>query len=109
MPANMNPNRDHRIPGRAMKILTLALATACALAAIAATHAQTYPTKPVRLLVPFAPGGGADITGRAIAQKLAEGLGQQVVVDNRAGPAGNIGTKLAARCPPPGHTLLLIG
>jgi tripartite-type tricarboxylate transporter receptor subunit TctC len=92
-----------------MQTLTLALATTCALAVIGTTHAQTYPTKPVRLLVPFAPGGGADITGRAIAQKLAEGLGQQVVVDNRAGAASNIGTELAARSAPDGYTLLLIG
>src|SRR5258706_13083030 len=96
-------------PGVAMQTLTLALATTCALAVIGTTHAQTYPTKPVRLLIPFAPGGGADITGRAIAQKLAEGLGQQVLVDNRAGAASNIGTELAARSAPDGYTLLLVG
>lgn len=69
--------------------------------------AQTYPNKPVRLIVPQPPGGGADIVARLIGQKLAEGLHQQVVVDNRAGAGGIVGTELVARAQPDGYTLLI--
>src|SRR6185503_7564584 len=58
-------------------------------------YSQSYPTKPIRLIVPFPPGGGNDIVGRIIAQRLAEGLGRQVIVDNRGGAGGTIGTDLA--------------
>jgi tripartite-type tricarboxylate transporter receptor subunit TctC len=69
--------------------------------------AQDYPTRPVRLIVPFAPGGGSDFVGRLIGQKLAEQMGQQVVVDNRPGAASLVGTQIAARGAPDGYTLLL--
>jgi tripartite-type tricarboxylate transporter receptor subunit TctC len=69
--------------------------------------AQTYPTKPVRIIVPFAPGGATDIVTRIVGQRLTEVWGQTVVVDNRAGAGGNIGADLAAKSPPDGYTLFM--
>ena len=68
---------------------------------------QTYPSRAVRLIVPFAPGGGNDFLARVVGQKLGERLGQQFVIDNRAGAGGNIATDLVAKAPPDGYTLLL--
>ena len=70
--------------------------------------AQSYPSKPVRLIIPFPPGGSNDIVGRFIATKLTERLGKQVVADNRGGAGGVIGTEAAAKSEPDGHTLLVI-
>jgi len=72
-----------------------------------ASHAQTYPAKPVRIIVPFAPGGATDIVTRLLGQKLTVAWGQQVVADNRAGASGNIGAELAAKAPPDGYTLFM--
>jgi len=80
------------------------------LAALAAgtSFSQTYPTKPVRIIAPFAPGGGTDFIARLIAQKLTERLGQQVIVENKPGAGGNLGAEFAVKSPPDGYTLLLI-
>src|SRR5215210_507770 len=83
--------------------LGLAFAGCAALAT-----AQNYPTKPVRLIVPFPPGGSNDIVGRLMAQELSEKLGKQVIVDNRGGAGGVIGSEIAATSDPDGHTLLII-
>jgi len=69
--------------------------------------ASVFPAKMVRLVIPFPPGGGTDILGRPMAQKLSEKWGQQVVVDNRAGAGGNVGTELVAKSPPDGYTIEL--
>lgn len=77
------------------------------LLAVGPAWAQSYPVRPIRLILPFPPGGPTDITGRAIAQKLGEQLGQSVIPDNRPGAAGNIGLELAAKAPPDGYTIVL--
>ena len=79
----------------------------CALALGGTALAQSYPGKSVRLIVPFAPGGGVDFTSRILAQKLSELWGQQAIVDNRPGAGGIIGTEAAAKSAPDGYTLLM--
>src|SRR5688500_5716593 len=78
----------------------------CLFALALDASAQAWPTKPIRMIIPFPPGGTTDILGRVAAQKLNEALGQQVVPDNRPGAAGNIGTEAVAKSPPDGYTLL---
>jgi len=87
--------------GRAL----VAIAGACA--ALTA-GAQAYPSRPVRLIIPFSAGGAADVPGRILAQRLTEALGQQVVVDNRPGAGSTIGAEAAAKAPPDGYTLFMI-
>src|SRR5579871_5756248 len=76
--------------------------------AAAAAQAQDYPTKPVKWVVPYPPGGTTDILARLIGQYLSEHLGQQFVIDNRPGAGNNIGTEVVANSPPDGYTLLLV-
>ena len=88
--------------------MNLRLGLTCTGALLAASvAAQGYPAKPIRFVVPQPPGGGADIVGRIVALKLQEALGQQVIVDNRSGAGGIVGTELVARAPADGYTLLL--
>jgi len=100
------PPEDARAGGRHPTALAIAIGLAAALASTVAT-AQTYPSRPIRFVVPFPPSGGADIIVRALAQRLTERLGQTVVVDNRSGAGGNVGTEHVARSPADGYTLLL--
>ena len=91
-----------------MKTLHRAVAVAAAVLSIAGTAgAQQYPTRSIRMLVGFPPGGGTDIVGRIVAQKLSENLGQTVVVDNRGGATGMLAAEIAAKAPPDGYTIMM--
>jgi tripartite-type tricarboxylate transporter receptor subunit TctC len=76
---------------------------------VAVAQAQPYPSRPIRLVIPFSPGGATDVPGRLITQKLAERFGQQIIVDNRPGAGSAIGSEIVARAQPDGYTLLLTG
>jgi tripartite-type tricarboxylate transporter receptor subunit TctC len=89
-----------------MKLLASLFLAAAALAA-PAVHADGYPNRPIRLVVPFPAGGATDIFARAVSQKMGERLGQTIVVDNKPGAGGAIGSDVAAKAPPDGYTLLL--
>jgi tripartite-type tricarboxylate transporter receptor subunit TctC len=84
-----------------------ALAAPCLLALAAPAAAQPYPAKPIRVIVPFPPGNAGDVTARSIGDKLSQRLGQPVIIDNRAGAQGNIGTDAVAKAPPDGYTILV--
>src|SRR6188474_2212205 len=100
-----------------MNDLCIRTAAGFALVALVATNAAaqsrketapaSYPDKPIRFIVPFTPAGTADILARIVGQKLGERWNQQVVIDNRAGSAGLIGTEIAAKAPADGHTLMM--
>jgi tripartite-type tricarboxylate transporter receptor subunit TctC len=84
-----------------------AIVLLAALLASPSAWGQAFPTKPVRFVVPFAPGGSTDTLARALGQKLSDSLGQQVVIDNRTGANGNIGMEIVAKAPPDGHSIVL--
>src|SRR5687767_13626066 len=102
--------------GGGMKTFWTAGAIVLAVAVIAATDAvgatksmkdtsESYPNRPVRIIVPFPPGGGVDITNRIVSPKISEALGQQIVIENRSGAAGNVGADIAAKSTPDGYTV----
>src|SRR6476646_8549839 len=80
----------------------------CSLFVAAAGAQDAYPSKPVKFILPFPPGGGTDILGRLIAERLATNLGQPVVAENRGGAGGNVGAEAAARSAPDGYTIVLV-
>jgi tripartite-type tricarboxylate transporter receptor subunit TctC len=89
-----------------MKISESLFAAALLMVASGAAYAQTWPSKPIRWIVGFPPGGGADVLSRMLSPKISESLGQQIIIDNRGGAGGNIGAEIAAKSPPDGYTIL---
>src|SRR5262249_30471655 len=112
--SHSRPPRNTRRGGTGMKpshrrqFLRLAAGAAALPAVSRIAWSKSYPTRPVRMIVGFAAGGGTDITARLIGQWLSERLGQQFVIENRPGASGNIATEAVVRAPPDGYTLLMI-
>ena len=92
---------------RKLKSMAIAVVACLPVLGTPALAADPYPNRPIRFIVPFPPGGGNDIVGRIVAQRLSEELGVSVVVDNRGGAGGTIGTDMTSKAPPDGHTMLV--
>src|SRR5512144_2272822 len=92
---------------RAARVILVAATLAATAFAPISSHAQSYPVRPVKVVVPFSPGGAVDGPMRVIAQELSKRLGQQIVVENKPGAGATIGTDIVAKSPPDGYTLLL--
>jgi tripartite-type tricarboxylate transporter receptor subunit TctC len=111
MPYVLNPQLSVYICVHLWLKTFLTLSAITATAAIAqptsTSSGQAYPTKPIRMIVPYAPGGGVDIIARATAQELTKRIGQQIIVENRTGAGGNVGSELVAKSAPDGYTLLM--
>ncbi|HTE14468.1 MAG TPA: tripartite tricarboxylate transporter substrate-binding protein, partial [Burkholderiales bacterium] len=90
-----------------MKTMVRAIAMSMAMIGCGSVLAQNYPAKPVRVVVPWPPGGANDIVGRIVAQRLSDQIGQQFVIDNRGGANGTIGSELVAKAPADGYTVLV--
>src|SRR5437773_3298915 len=97
-----------KLPHR-RQFLHLAAAAAALPAMSRLARSQTYPSRPVRIVVGFAPGGGQDILARLLGQSLSERLGQSVVIENRPGAGSNVAVEAVVNAPPDGHTLLMVG
>src|ERR1700741_5333340 len=93
---------------RMENVYRLSILAFCLALAIGAAQAADYPQRPIRILVPFTPGGSTDILARMIGQKLTDAWGQQVIVDNRAGANGVVAAEMTARANPDGHTLMMV-
>jgi tripartite-type tricarboxylate transporter receptor subunit TctC len=91
-----------------MRIPALVLCLWCSVFAVGARAADQFPSRPLRIVVPFAPGGVGDLTARVVAQKMSEGLGQQMIVDNRPSAGGVLAAEMVAKAEPDGHTMLLL-
>jgi len=102
-----NNNEEDRLMRKTTCWTAIGAVTLCFMAVAGGVEAQTYPVKPVRIIVPTSPGGGNDFVARHVGQRLGDRLGQQFLVENRPGAGGTIGTALAAKSAPDGYTLLL--
>src|SRR5690349_21828878 len=108
----MDPAGSRRIPSRGSganmttRFQMMLAAMLLAFAPLSPSLAQTYPSKPIRVIVAFAPGGPVDVVARVMGEKLQEVLGQPVVIENRPSSTGNLGTQAVAKSPPDGYTIL---